>query len=331
VFMLTVSSAAATNTLSINTVHGLDSGFSSDPDPHAASMKRTTLFVSADAASAEPSSDSRTFGSAFSLSAIQSSRRRRLGGNESEAGCCAAGGQTICWNSAGRAYAFGDNTYGGLGDGTKTERFNATAVSSPLDSDSDVVGCSASCYGQEAHNLCWTHLGKVYGFGYNMDGQHGAGSKSTAPAYGLVTPTAASSPLTSGVAGCSAGGYSSVCWMSTGEVYGFGDNTYGQMGRGGIGGDQIAPSLVSGSLSSGVAECVAGTHSMFCWTAAGQVFGWGRNSYGQLGDGTTTTRSTPTAANSPLTSGVAGCAANYHTICWTTAGAAYGFGRNYYG
>jgi alpha-tubulin suppressor-like RCC1 family protein len=59
------------------------------------------------------------------------------------------------------------------------------------------------------------------------------------------------------------------------------------------------------------------------------LFAWGRNNYGQLGDGTTTNRSTPTAIGSSTWKSVS--ASFYHSLGIRGDDKLYAWGQNTYG
>jgi len=121
---------------------------------------------------------------------------------------------------------------------------------------------------------------------------------------------------------------STVAHTQTGQAYSWGDNRDGQLGDGTII-DKSSPVAVVGGYSfvSVTGGGSAGTGFTIGLTASGQAYGWGLNTSGRLGDGTTVTKSSPVAvvggySFNQISSGVS------HTLALTDSGQAYGWGAN---
>ena len=105
------------------------------------------------------------------------------------------------------------------------------------------------------------------------------------------------SQLSTGLVVSIAVGYTAVCVARTdGTVWCWGSSQYGQLGPGvAVGGSSTIPVQVPGL--TGVVQVAAGYGHMCALGASGSVSCWGYNGSGQLGRGTLTDSSTPTAVS----------------------------------
>ncbi|MDR0596872.1 MAG: Ig-like domain-containing protein [Clostridiales Family XIII bacterium] len=115
-----------------------------------------------------------------------------------------------------------------------------------------------------------------------------------------------------------------------GKVFSWGDNSHSQLGNGTTT-DKLIPNLVSPSGFGGkaVTDVKAGTKHSLALTADGNVYAWGSNEYGQLGDGTDEDRSSPTRVSALDSFAVTAIAAGDDTsFALTSNGKVYAWGSN---
>ena len=189
---------------------------------------------------------------------------------------------------------------------------------------SDVAaGAGARVVAGWTHSCALTTTGGVACWGSNAYGQLGDGTTATQSTPASVTG------LGTGVEAIAAGFYHTCALTASGGVVCWGANSWGQIGDGTTT-TRKTPTAVSG-LSSGVAAITAGDYQTCALTTGGGVVCWGHNEQGELGDGTTSQRLTPTGVIG-LSSGVAAIAGGEsHTCALTTGGGVWCWGSDWYG
>jgi alpha-tubulin suppressor-like RCC1 family protein len=239
--------------------------------------------------------------------------------------------------SPGELLAFGSNEAGQLGTTTNAGKANAnpTPLSIGLPG---ATGPAVSLAEGEEHGLVATSSGQLYSFGANLWGQLGVAANSGTATL-TTTPTPVGLPgATGGAVQVAAGRTHSLVLTSSGQLYSFGENQYGQLGRTTSGGAQATPGLVALPGATGpVAQIAAGAQHSLALTSTGQLYAFGRNEEGQLGNttnnNTANPNETPTQVSLPGATGpsvqVAG--GGDFTLVLTSTGQLYSFGENFYG
>lgn len=196
------------------------------------------------------------------------------------------------FNGTGRCW--GLNTAGQLGDSSRTQRLSPVTVRGGL----TFTEIAASV----AHACGLTTAGTVYCWGDNENGRLGRDSATTA-APNDTLPFASLVPVPvpglSSVVQIVAGEAHTCARTSSNQVYCWGLNNNGQLGDG-TQSNRQAPTLVALPLGvTGFTRITAGSLHTCGLTAAGELYCWGDNLLGQLGDGTTTDRLLPTRVADP--------------------------------
>eukprot|EP00667_Euglena_gracilis_P001254 EG_transcript_1253 len=222
------------------------------------------------------------------------------------AGVACGDGHTVAWLADRGVYCFGQARYGQLGTGETANALSPVAL--PSFSQRRVVG--AACGG--SHTLLWTEE-DVFACGYGKNGQLGLGDTNN-----QLTPTAIPALRGKPIAGAACGGSHSVVWTAEGEVFTFGHGGNGRLGHGDTNPRLVPtplPPLQSGQKVVGAA---CGPNHTFVWTAEGSIFSFGWGSYGQLGHGDTSHRTSPTLVAALKGKNITGVACGGATVVWAS-------------
>lgn len=246
----------------------------------------------------------------------------------------AGGAHSLALTSTGQLYAFGRNFYGQLGSTTSNGSDTANPTPAPLVLPGASGPVSEIAAGED-HSLAVTSTGQLYAFGANRFGQlgnaAGSGTELANPTPLRVNLPGAVGPVVQIAAGFS----HSLALTSTGQLYAFGSNDFGQLGSTGNSGTSNAtpptPVVLPGATGP-VSQIAAGAFHSLALTSTGQLYAFGRNSSGQLGSerGLTAPNPTPVlvrlpAAAGPLAQIAAGAA---DSLLVTAGGRLYAFGSN---
>jgi len=224
--------------------------------------------------------------------------------------CALVIGAVKCW---------GLNNNGQLGNGTTVSSGTPVdVIGLPGPASAIATGVSFSCAVVNTGAWCW---------GYNGQGQLGDNTTTQ-----RASPTAVSG-LASGVIRIVGGQNHACALLQTGGVKCWGGNGSGEVGDGTTQSRRTPVDVIG--LPTGVIAVTAASDHTCALLSGGEVRCWGGNANGQLGDGTTANRSTPTMVQG-LDAGVAVISAgglNYagHTCALLASGRLKCWGDNQFG
>jgi alpha-tubulin suppressor-like RCC1 family protein len=237
------------------------------------------------------------------------------------AGCA----HTLALTAMGHVLAWGSDSDGQLGDGRVTD--SAIPVRVKLPRGTKITAIRAGC----VHSLALTSKGQVLAWGYNHGGELGNGSTANSD-----VPVRVRLPRHAKVTAVSAGQYFSLARTAKGQVLAWGDNDSGELGNGSTASSDVP---VRVALPAGVRATAVSAEeetSLARTSGGGGLLGWGDNSLGQMGDGTTTGSDTPVSipillrgpSLGHLVSLFGGCG---HTVALFSSGKVLAWGSNVFG
>jgi alpha-tubulin suppressor-like RCC1 family protein len=190
----------------------------------------------------------------------------------------AGGDHSLALASNGQVYAWGANTYGQLGDGTTTDRTRPTPVATPA--GLTFTGIAAGT----GHSLAVDSDGGVYSWGFDGSGQLGLGSTTDS-----ALPQPVTMPAGTAVASVAAGGSHSLALSTSGLVFAWGSDVFGQLSSALVGTLPVDSDVPVQPLglppATTFVQISAGQTTSYALTSNGVPWIWGGDFFGQLGDG----------------------------------------------
>ncbi|XP_014250141.1 probable E3 ubiquitin-protein ligase HERC4 isoform X2 [Cimex lectularius] len=176
---------------------------------------------------------------------------------------------TLVVTQNGELYSCGSNDFGQLGhDKTRTKLQLVLGLEAFKIKD-------AQC--GENHSLALNYWGEIYAWGDGTHGQLGQAIKN------LPKPKIIRSIATNFVVQIASGYNHCMALTNKGELYSWGSNENGQLGLGLKVKSVKEPTLVSSLNGLPIALIACGANHSFAISKSGAVYGWGKNTFGQLG------------------------------------------------
>ena len=225
----------------------------------------------------------------------------------------AGGYYTVALKSDGTLWAWGDNRYGQLGNGTTVDR------TTPTQESTGATNWSAIATGGY-HTVALKSDGTLWAWGYNGYGSLGDGT--------IVSKSAPTQEATGATdwSVIAAGGFHTIAIKADGSLWAWGNNEIGQVGDGTtVNKDAPTQESTGGTNWSAIS---AGDYHTVALKSDGALWAWGHNQYGQLGDGTLTHRHTPVRESTGASNWSAIATGKDHTIALKSDGTLWAWGYN---
>eukprot|EP00873_Tetraselmis_striata_P034317 jgi/Tetstr1/454581/TSEL_041476.t1 len=227
---------------------------------------------------------------------------------------------------SGEVWGWGKNNVGQMGmRATKTPKMAPEVVLRNQEVAAvKQVAAGGYAYMYEGHSAVLSGAGEVVVWGWNAFGQLGIGEVSG----GSAIPARNVWLAKQHVRQLAAGQFATAAVTDAGEVFTWGLNEAGQLGKGDFSSSAVeVPQRIH--IDAHIVEVSVGYAHMLALSADGRVYAWGRNFYGQLGVGDHKDKPSPQLISYlQEEQAVAVVAGQYHSLAVTARGDIFGWGYN---
>jgi len=221
---------------------------------------------------------------------------------------------TVALKTDGTLWSWGNNSQGQLGIN------NTTVKSTPVTTLLGGTNWKSIATGTGSHTVALKTDGSLWTWGYNISGQ-----------LGVNDNTQRNTPVTTLLGGTNwksiAGGrFHTVALKTDGTLWSWGDNSFGQLAVN----DTTSRSTPVTTLLGGTnwKSIATGGYRVIALKTDGSLWSWGRNFEGQIGDNTTTHRSTPVTTLLGGTNWKSIAGGYAHTVALKSDGSLWSWGSN---
>ena len=197
-------------------------------------------------------------------------------------------------DNEGKVYTWGDNYYGELGDGSQDDYRNIPVCISELENDLKGKNIT-NVFLDQRTVIALDDEGKVYTWGSNYSGQLGDGSQNDYRNIPVCISELENDLKGKKIIDVFSNFGTVVALDDAGKIYTWGDNESGRLGDGtteiGYGKNRNIPVCISelenDLKGKNITDVFIEESTVIVLDNEGKVYTWGKNSDGQLGDGTT--------------------------------------------
>lgn len=220
----------------------------------------------------------------------------KVGSSKDWVSISAGKSHSMAINKTGVMFGWGRNFNGQLGDNSKTDRLVPTRVATVTATINNVANTTVTWTAVSAgatHTVARAIDGTLWAWGGNAKSQLGNGGTTD-----VQQPTKIGSASWASLA---AGGTHTLGILSNGTLWAWGDNSSGQLGIATTNTAVTATAPTQVGTAGNWSVIASGLSHSLALRTDGTLYGWGSNSNGQVGNGSTVNVGTPTQIGAAIT------------------------------